>query len=63
MHGLFFSNEISTIDKILTTVNDDPELPTIKIITIHKLSKNTRGNFNTRFKECVHNIKHKTYSG
>jgi hypothetical protein len=44
VHGFHFSSDIPTVDKILTAVNDDPELPYFKRATMYELLRNNSTN-------------------
>ena len=40
VHSFYFNKEIPTLDKILSAVNDDPDLPDFKRTTMFHLLKN-----------------------
>jgi hypothetical protein len=51
VHGSYFSNEILTVDEILTAVNEATELPNFKRPTTYKCSKNIDFKFNQKKKQ------------
>ncbi|XP_048363536.1 uncharacterized protein LOC125438901 isoform X2 [Sphaerodactylus townsendi] len=53
VHKYFFRNEPPTLNKILSDVNSDPELPFISRATLHRILKDIGFAYNHRQKDCT----------
>lgn len=48
VHGFWFQRQIPTLDKILVSINEDPDLPNFSRATLHRLLKNMNFEYSKR---------------